>query len=536
MARLVVADGSSYEVAGREMLLGRGERELHDPPKLNVGHLRGSLTVSRRHARLREHVGRWYLGVEPASTNPTMVDGFLVPKGTEVPLADGSRIQIGEVLLVFRGVSAPAPGGEMTIMPENGRAAHPSQPIVTVAAPPMDAAPPAAEGWVGRLPPPSPSLASIGLEPLRRVNPFRGLMIDETTWAEAHDYHRAAARLHGLITHGWGIVDGLDVLADPATPNGLLVRPGVALDTRGQVLFLPTEVRLTTVGQDGQVRYVVARYAEETTEPQRAWSDEEEHTRIVERCQIAIERATPVGTAVELARIVVAPTVRDALDPTLPRDGELDLRFRERLPVRPRPELAVAQLLLGGDTAASAPTDAALHRLGLRFLLREIALSTPYRARWAGVAAPDEPIPPVALLYLAGTGEFPVDDALVQSIGAFLGGGGILLADPCGDDEARVGAVRALTARLSIALEPVTRWHPLLTARHVLPGLPTGLELHAGGGIALASGDLGCAWQGGPLDRPAGREVVRAALELGTNVAVHARQRQRPLELLELEG
>ena len=70
MARLMVADGSAFELAGGEMLVGRGERELDDPPKINVGPLRGSLTVSRRHARLREHVGRWYLQAERPLDQP----------------------------------------------------------------------------------------------------------------------------------------------------------------------------------------------------------------------------------------------------------------------------------------------------------------------------------------------------------------------------------------------------------------------------------------------------------------------------------
>ena len=45
----------------------------------------------------------------------------------------------------------------------------------------------------------------------------------------------------------------------------------------------------------------------------------------------------------------MAVTVRDALDPTNPRPGEIDLRFRERLPVRPRPDLGIAQLIAGED-------------------------------------------------------------------------------------------------------------------------------------------------------------------------------------------
>jgi pSer/pThr/pTyr-binding forkhead associated (FHA) protein len=546
MARLMVADGSTFELAGGEMLVGRGEREIDDPPKINVGPLRGSATVSRRHARLREHVGRWYLQVDGHSTNPTLVDGFVVPKGTEVPLNDGSNIQLGEVALTFRGPSAGAAGAELTITPEDVVHLHRQhEPIQSTAAPiqstappiPDDVAPPQTEGWAVRLPTTSPAIDALGLPELRRINPFRGLMIDEETWADAHDYHRNAQRLHLLTGHGSGIVEGLEVLADPRSPDSLVVRPGIAIDARGQVLLLTHEVHLPLAGQDGQTRYVAARHVDEPTAPQRYWSDEDEHTRIVERCQVTLERTPPLAPALELARLVVAVTVRDALDPTNPHPGEIDLRFRERLLVRPRPDLAVAQLVVSpnGEPTAS-------HRLGLRFLLREIGLTTPYRPRWAGEVHLDEPLPPAALLYCPGSGAFSADAAALARLGEFLHGGGILWADPCrgGDWEPFAETVHRLASQLGLDLQPVTRWHPLLSSRHVLPetlalGADGGVLLEAGG-VVLSTGDHGCAWQGGRLDSPIGRESIRDALELGTNVAVHARQRQRPLDVLDLEG
>jgi FHA domain/Domain of unknown function (DUF4159) len=540
MARLMVADGRTFELASGEMLVGRGERELDDPPKINVGPLRGSLTVSRRHARLREHVGRWYLQVEGRSTNPTLVDGFVVPKGTEVPLNDGSRIQLGEVALTFRGPSAGAAGAELTITPED--ATHPDrqhEPIQSVTTPiPTEAAPPGTDNWAARLPTMSPVIEALGLPEMRRVNPFRGLMVDETIWADAHDYHRNVQRLHLLSGHGTGIVEGLEVLADPLAPDSLVVRPGVAIDARGQVLLVTQEMRLPLAGQGGQTRYVAARYADEPAQPQRYWSDEEEHTRIVERCQVTLERTPPVAPALELGRLVVAVTVRDALDLTNPRPGEIDLRFRERLLVRPRPDLAVAQLVL----TAQGGEQAEMHRLGLRFLLREIGLTTRYRPRWAGEARLDEPLPSVALLYCTGPGVFSADAAALGRLGEFLRGGGVLWADPCRATEWEpfAEAVHGLASQLGLSLQPVTRWHPLLSARHVLPetlalGTEGGVLLEAGG-IVLSTGDHGCAWQGGPLDRGIGRDAIREALELGTNVAVHARQRQRPLDVLDLEG
>lgn len=57
-----------------------------------------------------------------------------------------------------------------------------------------------------------------------------------------------------------------------------------------------------------------------------------------------------------------------------------------------------------------------------------------------------------------------------------------------------------------------------------------------GGGLVLCTADLGCAWQGGGQSKPLSRDVIRAATELGVNLAVFARQRQRPLEVIELEA
>ena len=50
MATLVAPDGTTFELAEGETLVGRGEREVGDPPKVNLGSLTGGLTVSRQHA------------------------------------------------------------------------------------------------------------------------------------------------------------------------------------------------------------------------------------------------------------------------------------------------------------------------------------------------------------------------------------------------------------------------------------------------------------------------------------------------------
>jgi hypothetical protein len=195
----------------------------------------------------------------------------------------------------------------------------------------------------------------------------------------------------------------------------------------------------------------------------------------------------------------------------------------------------------GGEAAGALQS----HQLGLRFLLREIGLTSPYRGRWGGTVKLGYPIPPVSLLYFGGNRGFAVDGTAVERLRKFLDDGGVLFADGCaGGETGRFAAsVAALAASLGRELRPVTRWHPLLSARHPfalapLKADPTngeGATLAEGDGIVLTTADYGCAWTGGHGEDALPRDTVRAALELGVNAAIFARQRQRPLEAIELE-
>jgi hypothetical protein len=99
--------------------------------------------------------------------------------------------------------------------------------------------------------------------------------------------------------------------------------------------------------------------------------------------------------------------------------------------------------------------------------------------------------------------------------------------------------IEGLARGLDRQTQPVERWHPILMARHVFAAAPrpseNGIALAEADGIVLTTADYGCAWAGGRTDQALPRETIRAALELGVNVAVYARQRQRPLDALELE-
>jgi len=80
---------------GEEVTFGRSEGELYRHVQLR------DQTVSRSHARMRLVDGTWHL-LNLSQTNPVVHNGRALVGGEEQPIADGDRIEMGEVLFTFR--------------------------------------------------------------------------------------------------------------------------------------------------------------------------------------------------------------------------------------------------------------------------------------------------------------------------------------------------------------------------------------------------------------------------------------------------
>jgi len=80
---------------GMEVTFGRSEGELYRHIQLR------DQTVSRTHARLRLHDNHWFL-LNLSQTNPVVRNGVLLTDSQEHQLDDGDRIEMGEVLFIFR--------------------------------------------------------------------------------------------------------------------------------------------------------------------------------------------------------------------------------------------------------------------------------------------------------------------------------------------------------------------------------------------------------------------------------------------------
>ncbi|HKQ67818.1 MAG TPA: FHA domain-containing protein, partial [Polyangiaceae bacterium] len=58
------------------------------------------LSVSSRHAVLREHGGTWYLS-DLGSTNGTFKHGHRLAPQQEIPLAEGDLLQFGQIAVLY---------------------------------------------------------------------------------------------------------------------------------------------------------------------------------------------------------------------------------------------------------------------------------------------------------------------------------------------------------------------------------------------------------------------------------------------------
>jgi len=136
-------------------------------------------------------------------------------------------------------------------------------------------------------------------------------MIDEQAWADAHDYHGPEQAPHSLQPW-WGVVEGLEVWRTRRFQH-LLVRPGIAVDSRGAPCWSPRSAVWRWPCRLGTALYVNVRLREEMTDPQRFWNDLDEYTRSSSAARRCPGRAA-TAPAMELARMVVDGPVRNAVD------------------------------------------------------------------------------------------------------------------------------------------------------------------------------------------------------------------------------
>jgi hypothetical protein len=221
---------------------------------------------------------------------------------------------------------------------------------------------------------------------LLRVNPIQGLMIDSTTWQDAHEYHRNQMRLHQLALHGWGIAQGLDVHLDATAEDTVVVQPGIAVDPAGNYIVVTEPYSHHIAAREAGTVYLLLLFSEVPTGPVQPFgSNGAGHpTRILEAYRIQQRDRLPEEPCLELARVRYEPgagALKAPADAEHPGVNELDTSHR--------PTLGETAVTLPSLDAGAPPPVAA----GEAAAAGEAPRVAPIPAAPAAPAAPPPPPP-----------------------------------------------------------------------------------------------------------------------------------------------
>lgn len=362
----------------------------------------------------------------------------------------------------------------------------------------------------------------------KRINPFRGLVIDVPTWTDAHDYHRGQQRLHAAAMHQYGVVAGLEVFAWNPPDNSVVIYPGIAVDPEGNTVVVSEPQRFYVRTEERGTAYVVLEYREIPQDMTQSMGEEKaEPVYILEAYRIVEQRSSPEGPQIELARVAVSgekPAITDAANTLSPGPNEIDTRYRPLAGPSGRGEIGLGVVGLPGSGG---------HEEGVSSLVRAICHTTDFRAVFRGALSFDADIRDCDLLCMCGSDQFSLGQDQQTALSSFLDRGGVLFGESChlegGEAKAFSQAFAALAQTLGRNLRSVDRGHALFKAHHLFAAAPAGLDgpamLVEDQGMLYSDGDYGCLWAGGRPDKPSARGAIRDALELGVNIAVYAHQR-----------
>lgn len=390
---------------------------------------------------------------------------------------------------------------------------------------------------------------------LKKVNPFQGLVIDADTWHDAHTYHENQHKLHLMVFHKAGIIEGLRVFGNNPPDLNVSIEPGVAVDSEGNTIVVTQTQNYQIQTRKKKTIYLIIQFREIPTEPYQP-PEGGQATRIIDGYRIREVEQLPDESYLELARIDIDPSENSITDPENPsRPGKNEINSENRQEVQGAADSTPSMQQLTSQSNISHPTapseviigskvlgDAGeqLHSNGLRNLLNEVDQHHLYKVDIKDNISLDEPIIGYTLICLFGTDKFELSERERESLDSFLRSGGIIFCEFCSEGQYKKGknlnndfkvAFDNLAKHLRCNLEPVQRGHSILSKPNLFSYIPEGAAangaLLAGGGMLYSGNDYACAWQGGYQDEPLSREVIRSSLEIGVNIVEYAFQNMK---------
>jgi len=380
----------------------------------------------------------------------------------------------------------------------------------------------------------SAGLAGLQHIPGRRLEAMDGLAVTAEIWEEAHDFHRLRQRAHNWLAHGCGILAGLEVIASDPPDSTVYIRPGAAIDASGELIVLPQAVAYDFGQAQGDV-YLLLTYAESEAAPLPGSDSARLYAQI--GYQIEARPHPPAGPHIELARVRRQgrqSAILNAQTPAHPAPNEIDQRARRRVGVSTR-KVAGIGLSFVGEQAINEQARAG-YALGLDALARAASRAgdTDF---WVDHDVPlNTPLNRYALVCVVGFGAFQMSPDDMKGLYDYLQAGGTVWLEGChrvGDGAAADAAWRDALASFGIQPADLQPGHALLVEPWLFGALPAGYDADGQGrllardGVIYSAADYGSVWQGWRQGRPAAREEIRAAQELGMNALAYALRRSQ---------
>ena len=103
--------------------------------------------------------------------------------------------------------------------------------------------------------------------PFRKRNNYAyGMVLGVEDFQQEFSYFYDRMKLHNRMLHGYGTVTGLEVSAEEDAATGILVNAGMAIDSEGNEIILPTAVQCP-FPEEVDEAYLVLYWAERDTDP-----------------------------------------------------------------------------------------------------------------------------------------------------------------------------------------------------------------------------------------------------------------------------
>ncbi len=374
--------------------------------------------------------------------------------------------------------------------------------------------------------------------PARRIKPYDGMVVTSDVWEEAHAYHRQQTQYHQRLSHGVGILAGLEVCASDPPDSSVYIQPGVAVNGDGQLIVVPEALAYNLGAAQGPL-YLLLSYEESQPQPADGQTDAAEVMLYVHVQYGLVAAGTPPvpnGTHVELARLRrqgAESPITTAADAARPGLNQIDLRFRQTIGYLAPSAAKVGVCYLGAtsENAATCPSHGA-HTLAR--VLRQTG-----QPIWCdediGLAA-DADWSEYALIYLVARNSFQLSPDELNVLYVYLHSGGTLFLEVCRQGADPQGAEAALLDMLGsfgVAVSDLPVQHALLAEPNVFAAPPVGFaatdaaRFKVGEGVFFSTYDYGCLWDGQRNGQPATREEIRAAHEWGANLIACALARRQ---------